>query len=114
MRLLVRVLVHPALVMMALGAVYVALQIPPGDRLQFFTIIAMTAVGTTELAAAGVGYALKKQTSGHAIAQLVTATGALLLAFAALGNISIVPWVIGAVIFALGGLLTLRTVVTAA
>lgn len=108
MRHVIRILIHPAVVIMAIGAVYVWLRLPSGERAEFFTVIAMTAVGASELVAAGVGFALKRHSGLQRHAHLVTAVGALMVAFAALDGVRLVPWIVGGILLSVGGLITLR------
>ena len=109
MRYVLRTLSHPAMIMMSLGGLYALFQVPPGQRLIFFVVIAMTAVGATEIVGAAVGIALKRKTTGQGYAHAVTGIGAFLIAIAALQDVRLLPWVVGCVVFAVGGILTLRT-----
>jgi hypothetical protein len=109
MRYVLRTLSHPAIIMMSFGGLYAGFQVPPGQRLGFFVVIAMTAVGATELVAAAVGLILTRTNPHQGYAHALTGMGACLIAFAALQEVRLLPWVVGCVVFALGGILTLRT-----
>jgi hypothetical protein len=103
-----RVLSYPATSMLLLAGIYTLIQVAPSNRMRVFAMLAMTAVGATELiyaAAHALGRSLAPESG---LVPLLVGTGAILVGFSLLDGIATIPFVIGSLLFGFGLLLRIR------
>lgn len=93
---------YPATVMLVLAAAYVIMKVPNGERAQSFAMFAFTSIGATELVLAALARS-RGDNSGRTIwMHVLTGVGALSMGYALLNELSVVPFVIGALLLTCG------------
>ena len=104
----IRALSYPATLPLVLAAAYTWFAIAPELRLQSFAMLAMTAVGATELVLAAVS-ATRRRPRAEILSHVLVGVGGLVCGYALLEEYQPIALAAGALLFGFGILLRLRT-----
>ena len=106
--IIVRLLTYPATFMMLIAGLYVWIQVAPGSRAETFAMLALTAVGATEVVNALAQLVRRDGSRSKGATHVLTGGGSLLMAYALLANSAHAPFIAGGLLFTAGMLLLQR------
>lgn len=110
-----RLVTYPATLMIVIAAIYVWLRSAPGERLQTFAMLSLTAIGATELALAVIALLRRRARDGREIiAHLLAGAGALAMGYGLLDGLSTPFFVAGALVLGTGVILWRHSVPSSA
>ena len=99
---LLRVLSYPAIPMMLIAAIVVAVHVPYGHRLQTLTMLSSASFGATEIVFGVLAVMSSPLRGGAPAAHMLSGSGALLISFAMLSEVWIAPFIAGCLLFSAG------------
>jgi peptidoglycan/LPS O-acetylase OafA/YrhL len=101
-----RLVTYQATLMIVIAAIYVWLRSAPGERLQTFAMLSLTAIGATELALAVIALFRRRAQHGkQIISHLLAGAGALAMGYGLLDGVSMPFFVTGALLLGTGVIL---------